>query len=309
MKETKIDIRQLALRNYLMLTVRDVVEEYCTRPQLRASTKLALNHLLKRWLRKYFDIQILRFGYKEVRAVLGDLDSYVCARHKNLLTPNSKRSILANIRSLFGFAERRGYIPVNPFEGLKYKYVKKIARHLSPDEINILINSEFQDDNFRLAILLALCAGLRRGEVVGLRWEDVNLDDRTLTVRRSSLWLYGKWYDNQPKSSRERVIPLSEVLYEALRKKEKVDDRVVNLAPFRMTAGFPKYTEKIGIRRYRFHDLRRTFGTIMLQKGVDLKTCSILLGHSDITVTSDFYLGIVDEMSRNAVSKIDEFVK
>lgn len=310
MKEIKVDIKQFALRNYsAQLTVKEVVEEYCDRPQIRASTRLCLSYLFKRWLQKYYDIPVLRVRNKEVREVIKNIDSYVCTRNKTPITPNSKWSVLTNINALFRFAEKQGYIPVNPFGGLKYRYVKKAAKHLSPDEVKILINSEFPDDEFRAAVLLALCAGLRRGEVIGLRWSDVNLDSRTLTIRRSSLWLYGRWYDNQPKNNRERVIPINDVLYDALHtlySKERIDGQVVHIAPFRLTAGFPKYAQSIGIRRYKFHDLRRTFGTIMLQKGVDLKTCSTLLGHSDIAVTSDFYLGIIDEMSRKAVCKLDD---
>lgn len=310
MKETNdFNIKCFACRNYTTkLTVEEVIKEYCARPNLRASTRIFRGHFFTRWLRKYYSMQILRFSNKEVNEIINDLDSHIVAHSKTPLSQNSKWSSLKEISSLFNFAEGRGYIPCNPFAGLKYKYIKKVARYLSRAEVVTLVSSNFPDDDFKVAVLLALCAGLRRGEVLGLKWQDVDLHNRTLTVKRSYMWLYGKGYYNSPKNRCERIVPLNDILYEALNEKVRVDEQVVHISPSRLTAGFPEYAERIGIHRYKFHDLRRTFGTIMLQEGVDLKTCSLLLGHKDITVTSDFYVAIIDEMSRRAVRTIDDII-
>lgn len=310
MRNHYFSIKKFAKKNYnTKMTVRDLVIEFCSRPNLHATTQRVRQQTFDRYLGGYYSVKILSFSKKQAYEVAALLDNHVISRKKSPLKQNTKWAIMKNIKTLFNYAEEEGYIPNNPFNGFKYSFVKKAAKYLSPAEMNTLINAEYKNEELKTAVLLALCAGLRRGEVLGLQWGDIDMSNRTLTVRRSYAWFYGKGYIKPTKNRHERVLPINNVLYKHLKEIERIDENVIHLTPSFLTAGLPAFAEKIGIHRYSFHDLRRTFGTTMLQRGVDLKTCSILLGHQDVLVTSDFYVGIVDEMARNAVKEIDKIIE
>lgn len=172
--------------------------------------------------------------------------------------------------------------------------------------------------------ILIIYTGLRIGELMALTWEDVDFKNKTLNVNKSRAKgkIDGKTtlYIKDPKSeSGTRIIPLSDRAIYALQKikeystelklnsdnnlivantsSESNITRTVKSMLFR--AGCE--TEKCGL-----HALRHTFGSLLLEKGVDLKTISYLLGHSDITVTANIYLHITREKAINSIEVLNK---
>ena len=172
--------------------------------------------------------------------------------------------------------------------------------------------------------ILIIYTGLRIGELMALTWEDIDFKNKTLNVNKSRAKgkIDGKTtlYIKDPKSeSGTRIIPLSDRAIYALQKikeystelklnsdnnlivantsSESNITRTVKSMLFR--AGCE--TEKCGL-----HALRHTFGSLLLEKGVDLKTISYLLGHSDITVTANIYLHITREKAINSVEVLNK---
>jgi integrase len=180
-------------------------------------------------------------------------------------------------------------------------------------------------------LLVALTTGMRRGELLALRWEDVDFEEGTLYVRRTMNHITGLGYkEGEPKSrSGRRKIVLSDVTIEALREHQKqqkqarakvgekwVDHGIVfcNIYgsffnPSAVLAMFKQLLRDADLPLMRFHDLRHSAATILAAARVDLKTIQERLGHSTIATTADIYSHVLPKMQQEAVGKIDSLFR
>ena len=256
----------------------------------------------------------------------------------------SKVYVILNM--CFNHALTKGHIGENPMMKVKMPKEsslvtkKKEAKWLSSNDVEkLVIEAErVNTREFRIRgkvgervygvnayyVILIIYTGLRIGELMALTWSDINFKNKTLSVNKSRAKgkIDGKTvlYIKDPKSeSGTRIIPLSDRAIYALNKIKKYSSefnlnsdsdlivantssesnitRTINRMLFR--AGCE--TEKCGL-----HALRHTFGSLLLEKGVDLKTISYLLGHSDITVTANIYLHITREKAVNSIEVLNK---
>lgn len=178
-----------------------------------------------------------------------------------------------------------------------------------------------------IPVLLAVTTGMRRGEVLALRWSDVDLDRTTLSVTQTlEKTRQGGLRFKQPKTKRSRrSISLPSMLVDVLRKhragqaelylslgvgwKEqglvcsKLAGEPIN--PNTLTSGFASLVKTLDIPRVRFHDLRHTHATHLLKEGVHPKVAQERLGHATIAVTLDLYSHVMPGMQENAALKVD----
>jgi integrase len=158
---------------------------------------------------------------------------------------------------------------------------------------------------------LALRLGMRRGELIGLQWTDIDRTNKTLTIRRTLQRLKGEGLQVMPTKTRssDRRIPISDPCIEALRIHRRNQDAQrertgqfwhetgyiftttigTPIDPQKTTMGIKALCDQAGIRRIRFHDLRHTCATLLIETGVPLVTVQQLLGHSNITITANIY--------------------
>lgn len=169
-----------------------------------------------------------------------------------------------------------------------------------------------------------LQTGLRTGELVGLKWDDIDFENRTLTISRTMEFRYkvGEWRVGPPKSkSGYRTIPLT---YEAIRilkaQKEKNSKiKVINMEwadqVFLCRKGEPvknsaydtalfKICDKVGIKRFSMHVLRHTFATRCIEAGMMPKTLQKILGHSDIGITMNLYVHITEDEKNKEIDLV-----
>jgi len=147
-------------------------------------------------------------------------------------------------------------------------------------------------ETHRVAFLLAAFAGLRAGEIRGLRWEDVDLHAGRLVVRRT-VW---KGVEVPPKSGNERVVPLRPEIREELEKVPKADRKgFVSRNGWGeawshggLRQAFVRTCERVGVRRWRFHDLRHFFVTELFRAGVAAPTVQALAGHAELATTQRY---------------------
>lgn len=173
---------------------------------------------------------------------------------------------------------------------------------------------------------VALALGLRQGEALGLRWEDVDLDAGVLRVRQTLIRVTGQGIRfGTPKSKKSnRDLPLPPSLLDNLRAHRKAqNEKRLEVGShwtdsglvFTLEDGRPidpsvdagrwrKLLETAGVRHYRLHDARHAAGTLMLAEGVDVRVAMALLGHSQISVTMR-YQHAVDQMLVDAATKLD----
>ena len=158
---------------------------------------------------------------------------------------------------------------------------------LSPEELKRLL--AHTNGMWRELILMASKTGLRRGELRGLAWSDINWDNKTLTVRQS--WCEVKKGLVTPKSNKERHIPLTNELYEMLLQKKVSFGFVFSgqggqrLNHGRLKRELEKACTRAGIRKITCHALRHTFASHLVMNGAPLKAVQDLMGHADIKTT------------------------
>ncbi|MDR7074148.1 tyrosine-type recombinase/integrase [Fictibacillus barbaricus] len=173
---------------------------------------------------------------------------------------------------------------------------------------------------------LALATGLRQGEILGLRWKDVDLEKGSLYIKQT-LSHDGKSFKQGAKTkSSKRTVDLSKSAIKALKEHNLlIEKEKETLGPiyqdFDLVActhhgsphnasnirrSFNRLIKLAKVPKIRFHDLRHTHATLLLSKGVNIKVISERLGHSNIKVTLDTYSHVLPTMQEEAVRKIDE---
>jgi integrase len=184
-------------------------------------------------------------------------------------------------------------------------------------------------DSKEPAYLLALLCGLRRGELLGVRWEDVSFEDGTLTIRRALERIGKNLTFVEPKSqSGRRVLPLPEPVVRAIlaHKARQAATRLAlgpayedhgllfpngfgrPLEPRRFNREFKAVLARAGLPpRLRLHDCRHFFATTMIADGTDVRTVASLLGHADPSLTLRTYAHLVPEAARRAAERMGAF--
>ncbi|WP_442803438.1 tyrosine-type recombinase/integrase [Streptomyces pseudogriseolus] len=184
-------------------------------------------------------------------------------------------------------------------------------------------------DPLYAAFVLAIAMGLRRGELVGLRWSDVDLDNRVLYIRHQTQRRRGELYDDDPKSRRSRVVPmpalcLAPLRWHRLRQREAFRRTGVDwsasgyvfatrngrpVEPRNVYRSFTRVAGDAGLRVVRLHDARHGTATLLTAAGVAPRVIMEILGHSQISITMDVYTHVVQDTQREAISHMDRLLK
>ena len=243
------------------------------------------------------------FGGRSVDAVTPlEVEAFIRAQLREGLTRKSVDHHLGLLSSIYKYAVKRGYARVNPVDLADRPRQLKVdadIRYLTIEELAALIRAVPEDTLGRIERVLYVTAamtGMRRGECVALRWQDVDWTVGLIRVRRS----YGDGEFGPPKSRRSsRAVPMADQVAAEL-------DRLYQESPFqdeddlvfchpelgtvydpsKMRKRFVDAAERAGLRAVRFHDLRHTFGTQMAAAGAPLRAIQEWMGHSDYRTTS-----------------------
>ena len=198
---------------------------------------------------------------------------------------------------------------------------------LIPEQAHKLLETA-KGSRIEVLLLLAITTGARRGEMLALRWKDVDLDSGVMNIRRTVSFVPGYGYvENEPKTKagRRRVM-LTDVAITALREQKirqeldkakagkewKERDIVFHniygsfLNPAAVLVWYHSLLEKAGLPDMRFHDLRHSAATILLVMGVHPKVVQELLGHSTIAMTMDVYSHLLPSMHQDATNKMND---
>lgn len=242
-----------------------------------------------------------RLGAKPLAKVRReDIEAFRDSCVRRGLSPKYTANALGFLHSVFEFSVRRGWIAANPcryVDAPKALDPDTAIRFLEPGEIEDLL-SAVPDNAYgrvqRAMYLTAVMTGMRQGELLALRWQDVDWTAQRIRVNRN----YVRGQFGTPKSRRGRSVPMADRLggeldrlYQA--SAFQADDDLVFGNPqtgkpmngHTLTRTFQAALKRAGVRQVRFHDLRHTFGTRMAAAGVPMRTLQEWMGHRDFKTT------------------------
>jgi integrase len=255
-----------------------------------------------------------------------EVQRFVNAKLASGLSPRRVQYLHAVLRRALVSAERWGLASRNV---AKLADPPRVPHHeirpLTPEDAHKLIDASC-DDRLRALYVCALGTGMRQGELLALRWDDVDLDAQTLSVRHTLARVEGRLVRLEPKSDRSRrTLVLPETVLAALRphRTRQLMDRLVagrrwvdSGHVFTTTIGTPieaaavsrafhHALDRAGLPRSRFHDLRHAAATFLLAQGLTLEDAKNMLGHSSITLTSNTYGHVLEKRQRQVAAAMD----
>jgi integrase len=262
-------------------------------------------------------IPLDKLGPAEVQALLN-------AQSAGGLAPRTVHHVRAVLHNALNQAFRWSLVLRNVAELVDPPRVQEAERRTLTATEAALFLTAIRGEPLEAAYVLGLSLGLRMGEVLGLRWDDVDLEGGTLTVRGSLQRIDHQLVIGEPKTSRSRrTIPLPSVAMAALldhrarQQQAKVQpgppwQRLVFTTPHggpldgsKVVRAFQRRLEIAGLPRIRFHDLRHSCASLLFAQGVPAKAIQEILGHSRIGTTLDVYTHI-DRADRGAPSVLRE---
>lgn len=273
-------------------------------------------------------IQLRKLGQREVTAFFVAFSKETGRSGK----ARSTRTIALTHRVLsmaLGHAMRSGLIARNPAEGAR----DDLPRGNPPAEIQVWTADQlgqfFQatvEDRMYPLWVIAFMTGMRRGELCGLRWDDIGFEEGAITVRRARVMVHGVPTETTPKTTAgQRRVGLDEVTLAVLKEQQRRqaaeelatapgfwqgDGHVFTdgvgrpLIPEYVTKLFARAARGAGLPPIRFHDARHWHATAMLAAGVDAKVAAGRLGHSSTVITQNLYQHRVEQLDRAAAEKV-----
>lgn len=220
----------------------------------------------------------------------------------------------------------------NPFQHVEIPRPRKVVNSTwSIEETKRFLNrTKFENVIYYHLFLLALNTGMRRGEILGLKWKNFDLNEGKISVTETLIYDENGFRFTEPKThGSKRLISIDQNLckefksYKAKQNEFKLlfgqsyeDNDLVfaketgqPILPRTMTTTFNQFIKKADVPQIRFHDLRHTHATILLKLGINPKIVSERLGHSSIKTTLDTYSHVTIDMQESAVLKLSEALK
>ncbi len=229
------------------------------------------------------------------------------------------------LKKAFGDAVRLGVLARNPAQHVELPRVEqKEMKTWSTEQAREFIGF-IRGDRLEALWILMLTSGMRRGELIGLKWADIDLDAGRLAVRRARVAVGYQVVWSSPKTVKSaRVIALDTATCDVLRahRARQDDEKVLvgdgyhdedilfakpdgsPLHPDYVSQRFGRLVRKAGLTMIRPHDTRHTAATLLLEAGIPVKVVSERLGHSTTSITADLYQHVAPHMQEEAANKL-----
>jgi integrase len=304
-------------------TVQQFIERWltdCVKPSVRPKTLASYSQLV----RLHIGPELGRISLSKLSPQ--DIQRFMNERLKKGLSPRTVQYLRAVLRKALSQALKWGLVTRNVATLVDSPRVERAEiKPLFPEEAKRFLQA-IQGDRLEALFTTALAMGLRQGEALGLSWQDIDWETRLMRVRYSLQRVNGKLVLSELKTkSSRRDLPIIDNVLIGLRahRNRQLQEKML-AGPVWKETGFV-FTTIIGtpldarnvVRKYhallkkaelshnRFHDLRHSCASLLLAQGVPLKTVSDILGHSQISITADYYAHIAPEMRREALSVMD----
>ncbi|MCQ4865161.1 tyrosine-type recombinase/integrase [Pseudoflavonifractor phocaeensis] len=241
----------------------------------------------------------------------GRVERTESAKQPKGLSAKTVRNINQIISSAMELAKSHRLIPTNPTETCALpKMEHREMKTLTADQLNSFLREAKESGVYEM-YYLELATGLRRGELLGLKWDDIELTNGAIHVRRQIARINGEVVEAPLKTKNAyRTLSIGPDAISILKTLciNSKDDYVFPsptggpISPDSVLHMLHRVLERAGLPKVRFHDLRHTFATLALQNGVDVKTVSGMLGHFSAGFTLDTYAHVTTAAQRQAAN-------
>ena len=312
-------------------------------------TELTVGDFLESWLTEVARVTVRPRTYVSYRYVVGfhlipalgdhplaglspaDVQAFLNAKAASGLSPRTVGYLRGVLRGALGHAERTDLVTRNVARLARPPRIpRRRVSPLSVEQVRTFV-AAIAGDRLEALYLVALGVGLRQGEILGLRWSDVDLAAGTLTVRHALARIDGRLVLVEPKSATSRrVVPLPAFVRDALvehrlrQAAEPLPLRPVPPDPFAdlvfvtshgtpldgitITRRFQRILADAGLPHQRFHDLRHACASLLLAQGVPARVVMETLGHSEISLTLNTYSHVMPSVGREAAERMDQLL-
>lgn len=250
------------------------------------------------------------------------VEKYISDRQRQGMHILTLRKILVSLGQIMGYAVRHGLIPSNPVRDAerprgqgKAGAVREIGI-MRPDEITRLVEAA-ADQKVRTLFMLAALSGARQGELLGLKWADVDWENGQIHIQRT--FNNRHWFEVKTKKSNRRI-DLGPAMMKALADwKEACPATELDLV-FPNDAGrpmdhnnlysrhFKPALRRAGLPHFRFHDLRHTYVSLLIEQGENVLYIQKQLGHASPTITMNVYAHLIKTANMEAPKRLEERV-
>lgn len=249
------------------------------------------------------------------------------------LSPTSVHKVHEILSSIFSNALRWDLVPYNPCtKVVQPKYLSTKMTCYDEETSKRLINALLQKApiKYKCLVILAILTGFRRGELVGLHWNDIDFKNHKISVKRSAYYLSGHpTSEKDPKTDLStRTIAVPSICFDllkqwrceqskmklALGKSWKSSENIFTtnyggiMNPATGPKWFSSFLAKNNFPHIRFHDLRHTFATLLISSNVDIKTVSHKLGHASTNTTLKFYVHDLESTDKASAELLENIL-
>jgi integrase len=251
------------------------------------------------------------------------VDKFITDRQADGMNILTLRKILVSMGQIFSLAVRYGYISSNPLDNAE-RPRKNGNEEDDQDKIQVLTHEEIaaflnvvKDQKYRMLFMLAIFSGARQGELLGLEWKSVNWKDSQININRT--FNNGKFYTPKTKASKRKIDIGPTVLAELKEWKVVCPESSLDLV-FATSTGKPINHNNItkrhfepalieaGAPKIRFHDMRHTFASLLIEQGENIKYIQTQLGHSSPTVTLNVYAHLMKPVNQAAACRLEDAI-
>ena len=312
------DIREITVGEWLDRWL----EEY-KKPFIRIRTYDGYRYSIDLAKEKIGYIKLNRLKSEDMQKLYNDLHKSgrknKDPEHKGLSSAMVRKVHLV-LHGALEYAVNERMIPSNPSIYVKLPRMEDREKQvLDEEELERFIDGLDNIPELKDLFYLELMTGLRRGEICGLKWSDFDEEEGTLSIERTVNYRNGELIIGETKTdegTRIIILPMGAVDMLIERRESAVTEWVFPRFTNPLQPISPNYVyqrlqdllDSLNIKRMAFHDLRHTFATHAAKNGIDPKTLSGLLGHTNASFTLDTYTHVTTEMQRNASRVTDKFL-
>ncbi len=314
---------------------------------VRISTRISYESIINNHLIHYIgNIKLVNLSKIDIESMYNKLIK--CSKNRtngNGLSVKTVRNIHLVLHEALQEALELGYINKNPADIAKVPTLKNLNQKKKEIEIYLkdeqkkLIEISKKDKIYGTVVIMALYTGMRKGEILGLQWDDINFENKTINVnkqlsrlkdyetttsRRTKLFIQ---YNTKTNNS-TRIIPMAKTLEDILKQQKELQQEYKRklgkkyykynmvfcredgyyLDPDTVLSKYQQLAKKAGIKKCTFHALRHTFATRALESNMSPKVVSKILGHTSVQFTLDTYTHVLSELQIDEMGKLDKYL-